>query len=848
MLSKLRKKILLLIVLLTVVAFGAFHFVGLSKIEKLSLDFTPSGYATADANIREKIHFLNYKFLHTNAFERKVGGWTTFASKSKADKCIDFFKFIDGKIPDWEVSFFKDRLFDKSIVNKGHRIKTELEKKRNREVDIEVLEDASMEEKKSANQVYDHALKETSALEQDMADTMTIVRLFGHCFFNGDVPPLEGELKDIYDRYSSKVTPFFSPELPLANNGDVEPSSQWPFDGIGLIESGNLLDFYYRNMKGSGIVLSTATRHSRDVVRLIHVLRALGNTLPIEVMYRSDLLMRAKHAILLAGTLTREELLGDEMTDQNYLLEALKSVGMDVSDLTDISFPKQKITLVNMRSPLSRIEKNEFSGYDNKLLALFFNSFENVFLFDTDAVPLLPLETLQSLKEYSETGAYFFRDRTLLDRNDWIETNFFAKLMPHQSNKVDMAMGVEPVTAHTLNNPYMKGWRHCQEAGLVMLDRKRHFRSLLTLFPLSIWKEPIKSLIWGDKEMYWLAMSIAGDEDYTLNHHGAASVGEVTSESYLKHYNNTRAFELCSSHPGHVTKDGQLLWINSGYSYCKKNGYARDKERFPFSVFQNLDDVKSLYHNPLKIRHAILPPELPSLRTVNGSPDITSELKFVRDFKERKKDVDEIANTNQISSYGPQKGWIKSRTCSDYQYCAYNAMEAFDGSGALDESGILFEFDDENIRRYDILGAIWGSSLRTSDLKSPSKESEGGEQKEIKAAVVDNNSSGDNLSPENGSSSDSNSSANGLSVVDQNQHVPEAASLKKTDKSVPDNSGRLMDSNLAQNQEKGEGVIGTAQTGQESKVEYDPSQVRERPEKLNNDVKFLLSKLTSTKT
>ena len=80
-------------------------------------------------------------------------------------------------------------------------------------------------------------------------------------------------------------------------------------------------------------------------------------------------------------------------------------------------------------------------------------------------------------------------------------------------------MGVEPVTAHTLNNPYMKGWRHCQEAGLVMLDRKRHFRSLLTLFPLSIWKEPIKSLIWGDKEMYWLAMSIAGDEDYTLNHH-----------------------------------------------------------------------------------------------------------------------------------------------------------------------------------------------------------------------------------------------------------------------------------------------------------------------------------------
>ncbi|KAF8002074.1 hypothetical protein HF325_003039 [Metschnikowia pulcherrima] len=224
-----------------------------------------------------------------------------------------------------------------------------------------------------------------------------------------------------------------------------------------------------------------------------------------------------------------------------------------------------------------------------------------------------------------------------MDRNDWIETNYFAKLMPHSSYELDMIMGIKPVTNHTLNNLYMKGWRHHQEAGLVMLNKRRHFRSLLTLLTLTLWGEPVKSLIWGDKEMYWLAMSMAGDEDYTFNQYGAASVGELTLQNDLKHYNNTAASELCSSHPGHVSADGQLLWINSGFSYCKKNGYARDKLRFPFSAFEDKEDVKSLYENPLKIRHAILPPELPTLRKPDGSPDLSQELRFTFDIKKEKK-------------------------------------------------------------------------------------------------------------------------------------------------------------------------------------------------------------------
>ena len=46
------------------------------------------------------------------------------------------------------------------------------------------------------------------------------------------------------------------------------------------------------------------------------------------------------------------------------------------------------------------------------------------------------------------------------------------------------------------------------------------------MFPLALWSEPVQSSIWGDKEMYWLGLSMAGDENYEFNKYAAASVGE----------------------------------------------------------------------------------------------------------------------------------------------------------------------------------------------------------------------------------------------------------------------------------------------------------------------------------
>lgn len=90
------------------------------------------------------------------------------------------------------------------------------------------------------------------------------------------------------------------------------------------------------------------------------------------------------------------------------------------------------------------------------------------------------------------------------------------------------------------------------------------------MFPLCLWTEPINSSVWGDKDLFWSSLSCAADENYEFNEYSAASVGERTTDEKRKYYPNSQSNELCSTHPGHINEEGKLLWINSGFSYCKK--------------------------------------------------------------------------------------------------------------------------------------------------------------------------------------------------------------------------------------------------------------------------------------
>lgn len=698
------------------------HFSGM-KVGQLShmLDFTVPGFIAADDEARSTMHFTNYKHLDTQNFTKYVGGdLAKFSEKTLEKKCKAYFDYMDTAHPLWHVSLFSGQLYDKLLVKKanffaeGYKKLSKQKKNEGSDPDVFTREDNEL-----LNKNFNDRLSKTMALETEMADTMSVIRAFGHCFYGSEsVPDL---LQKIYAQYSRKMIPFFHPKLPTFDGTHI-PRTTNQFPGKPYFTDGDdLLDYYRNNLNGRGIVISGATRYSRDIIKLIRVLRALNNELPIQIVYRSDLLIKSKQSIMGAGTVDLKDLLSSSYSDIRLLHKVFQELNITVeAEQRGLKFPKQDITFIDVQPALQRLQKADFSGYNNKIIALFFNTFEEVMLFDADTVPMVSPQKMFELKEYQDKGAYFFRDRSLRDSNDWLETNYFSKLMPHKTDDIDMALGIRPVTDHTLRNEYMRGWRHMQEAGLLVLDRKRHFSASLVLFPLLLWGEPVKSSIWGDKEMYWLAMSIAGDEDYAFNKYSAASIGLVTPVNEHKLYNNTISSEVCSSHPGHIYEDGKLLWLNSGFLYCKKNGYLRDQSKFPFSQFGG-EVLQKLYEEPLKVRNAIVPPGLPSLRGSDSPPDLKAEIENIMKWKLRKKDVDELP-ANQIGAYNPHKGWVKSPCCSNYYYCAYNAIQSYNKPGTIDDSGVVFTFSKEDQTMFDILGKVWVTGIKNMMYNHPSNE------------------------------------------------------------------------------------------------------------------------------
>ncbi|KAK6454024.1 mannosyltransferase [Scheffersomyces xylosifermentans] len=687
--------------------------------------FDEVGFRKADLLVREELHYSKYLFSgyanFTKIFKNDI---EAIKKKPLQERCTTFFKQFNENNRDYRFEKFDKPgyQYDKDVDKKEsffernqHFITKDRESK-----EITLADNITL------NKVFSKQIQKTKIIDQNMADTITLMRLYGKCFL-GDVEPVDKELQNLF---TLKLFPYLHNSLPLfemPNKTEPLPPTSWPLfnDDIRKYEfrdekfdqnSDNFIDFIKKNSHGKGLVISATTRHSRDIIKLIRVLRALNNKLPIQIVHKGDLNKRSKEFIEIAARADIDFLLDpvqsqehrDFLPDLN-MLDSYRDFGSE--------FPVQKVLFVNIGQCINRSYKYSFPGYSNKLLALLYTTFKEVILLDADTVPLVPMEEFFNSPEYKKSSAYFFRDRSLRDWNDFIETNFFTKLFPINKNSMDTLFDIPLVTEKTLSNKYLLGWRHSMEAGVVAINKVDHFLGVLMTFPLSLWKEPVQSSVWGDKEMYWLGLSMAGDENYEFNKFAAASVGEVTHTKEHKFYPNSESNEVCSSHPGHVDANGRLLWINSGFGYCKKNGYFRDRIKFPFSRF-NQDELTEKFKNPLKVRAALVPPDLPDLRPIGSPVDDTASKEFIKSWKLRKRDIDEINEnlpegtdrTEFITDWDPQKGWVKNSICFGYYYCAYDKVESYtpaaDGSPSFSH-GHLFEYDDKTTQKLDYLSKVW---------------------------------------------------------------------------------------------------------------------------------------------
>lgn len=252
-------------------------------------------------------------------------------------------------------------------------------------------------------------------------------------------------------------------------------------------------------LNGKGIALTIDDRHTEITIRLIRLLRYHGNRYPIQIVY-----------ILWVSEESRKQLIKasrEMLTDQNG------------NELV-----QQELWFVDVSQSLHKKYYVKFRSFGNKILATLFNSFAELMLVDSDTVMLQSPDYFFNMPQYNEHGAFFYRDRSAQYRTK-SDAMFFRKMMP---SLLDTAIFDFPqVTNYTLDRELFNGLTHYMESGLVMVNRKRHFLQALTMAQISF-MDPINKRVHGDKELFFLSLTIYGDEGYSFNKNFAASIGVET--------------------------------------------------------------------------------------------------------------------------------------------------------------------------------------------------------------------------------------------------------------------------------------------------------------------------------
>lgn len=213
-------------------------------------------------------------------------------------------------------------------------------------------------------------------------------------------------------------------------------------------------------------------------------------------------------------------------------------------------------------------------------------------------------------------------------------------------------------------------------------------------------------MVYGDKELYWLALAIAGDENYEFNTNGAAAAGMVYTDPTHDRDPRFNTPTICSTHPAHVNDDGVLLWVNSGLRFCKKNGWEKDKDNGRFKDFSD-EELKKLYSEPSIFQGAVVPPDPPAIWPP-GLPYDSTEWERIKNLipqyqSDRSKDH-LLAPGRKLS--GLQYGWSATGVCHNYDYCAYSKVFSFENNKVFDY-GKFYLFSQQETELYSFYGKIW---------------------------------------------------------------------------------------------------------------------------------------------
>ncbi len=187
----------------------------------------------------------------------------------------------------------------------------------------------------------------------------------------------------------------------------------------------------------------------------------------------------------------------------------------------------------------------DLDKWDAKPFTLLSSPFEETILIDADTVFLQSPWNLFDDIGYRETGALFFKDRTLFPGNDGL-ARWIKKVLP------------KPFSDHLLDLRILNAkTQYEQESGVIAVNNKLHYSALLAVCMLNtpFFREPIRMMTHGEKETFWMGFEVA-KSSVSFMPSLPGSIGRLER--------STTGEEKICGHLAHFDRDGGLLWFNDG--------------------------------------------------------------------------------------------------------------------------------------------------------------------------------------------------------------------------------------------------------------------------------------------
>ncbi|PLB46374.1 putative alpha-1,3-mannosyltransferase [Aspergillus steynii IBT 23096] len=300
-----------------------------------------------------------------------------------------------------------------------------------------------------------------------------------------------------------------------------------------------------------GIVFTAGDHHAPFLMTSIPALRQLGCNLPIEIMYLGD---------------------SDLSEDTRALLESLPNVvARDLHQMVNDA----GWTL---------------TGWAGKPFAILLSSFREAIFIDADSLFFQNPEVLFRDPSYVDTGALFFKDRLMMPES---KKHWLQRILPR------------PISKHVTQSRFWTGESgHMQESGVVVVDKWKHFVSLLLVTRLNgpdrdsspVYGRGVYDMVYGDKETFWLGWELAGDTEYEFHDGHAGIMGSIEPPSPSATVNSTddsppSNYTICGPQLLHFDRRGKPLWFNG---WLASNKFADWEHQQPSNFSAYLHEPRTM--------------------------------------------------------------------------------------------------------------------------------------------------------------------------------------------------------------------------------------------------------------